>query len=719
MMDFQPLFILALSCCLMRCVLGHEGENECLKAKANSCGECIQSGSSCGWCTEGDFLHQGEPTSARCDNSIALKIKGCPEEKIENPRGSKTILVDEEITSHIGTEEKLKPEEIIQIQPQKLELNLRLGEPQTFELKFKRVEDHPIDLYYLMGLSSSRQDDLEKMKSLGTDLMLEMKKITSDFRIGFGYFVKKTATPHVGTSPTMIQKTCTNEQNCFIYKNVLSLTNNGNLFNELVGKVQYPDSPDSADGGLHAIEQVAVCEEQIGWRNVTRVLVFSADAGFQFSKNGKPDRFLLPNDEKCHLENNVYTTMSHYYDHLSLANLARTLSENNIQTIFAVTEDLQSDYKELKNLIPKSVVETLSTDSKNAAQMIVNAYHSLSSEVILDTSKLPEGVTISYKSHCKNGISDTGQNGRKCSNVSIGDEVKFDISITAHKCSKKDHEKIKLKSLGFTKEVDILLRFICECDCYDKGIPNSPECSDGNGKFECGVCRCNEGYIGKRCTCNIAKMNVEDMDAFCRKDNSSEICSNNGDCICGECVCKKRENPNEVYSGKYCECDNFNCDRSNGLICGGNGVCECRKCKCYESFTGTACDCSLDIKPCESMFGQICNDKGFCICGRCKCLDGFQGPTCEMCPTCPGVCSEHWDCVECRLFNKGRKKDVCNQECNFFRLVVVNSLEQIPQPGQEHEITYCKEKNADKWFTFAISNTSGDIVVHVLSTPGI
>lgn len=59
-----------------------------------------------------------------------------------------------------------------------------LGEPQSFDLKFKRAEDYPIDLYYLMDLSYSMKDDLENVKNLGTSLMLEMSKITSDFRIG-------------------------------------------------------------------------------------------------------------------------------------------------------------------------------------------------------------------------------------------------------------------------------------------------------------------------------------------------------------------------------------------------------------------------------------------------------------------------------------------------------------------------------------------------------
>lgn len=48
---------------------------------------------------------------------------------------------------------------------------------------------------------------------------------------------------------------------------------------------------------------------------------------------------------------------------------------------------------------------------------------SLSSEVILENSKLPEGVSINYKSICKNRVEATGESGRKCSNISIGDEV--------------------------------------------------------------------------------------------------------------------------------------------------------------------------------------------------------------------------------------------------------------------------------------------------------
>ncbi|XP_077347216.1 integrin beta-1-A isoform X2 [Lithobates pipiens] len=695
---------------------------ECLKANAKSCGECIQAGPNCGWCTKVDFLQEGEPTSARCDDLAALKTKGCLEEDIQNPRGSKEKLKDNPITNK-AKGERMDPSKITQIRPQQLKFELRSGEPQTFNLTFRRAEDYPIDLYYLMDLSYSMKDDLENVKSLGTALMREMEQITSDFRIGFGSFVEKTVMPYISTTPAKLINPCTAEQNCtspFSYKNVLSLTSNGNLFNELVGKQQISGNLDSPEGGFDAIMQVAVCGDHIGWRNVTRLLVFSTDAGFHFAGDGKLGGIVLPNDGKCHMQNNMYT-MSHYYDYPSIAHLVQKLSENNIQTIFAVTVEFQAVYKELKNLIPKSAVGTLSSNSSNVIQLIIDSYNSLSSELILENSKLPEGVTINYKSFCKNGVIGTGENGRKCSNISLGDQVEFEISVTAHKCPKKDQtESIKIKPLGFTEEVEILLKFICECDCQESGTPDSPECHFGNGTFECGACRCNEGRIGKQCECSTEQVSSEDMDAQCRKENSSEICSNNGDCICGQCVCKKRENPNEVYSGKYCDCDNFNCDRSNGLICGGNGVCKCRVCECLPNFSGSACDCSEDKSTCIASNGQLCNGRGTCECGRCKCTDPkFQGQTCEMCQTCVGVCAEHKECVQCRAFHKGEKQEGCDTQCAHFNLTMVDSRDKLPQPGQEDALTHCKEKDVDDcWFYYTYSvNSNSEVNVHVVKDP--
>ncbi|XP_030607353.1 integrin beta-1-like [Archocentrus centrarchus] len=710
-MDLRLLLIAALSA-----VLGGSWAEErsiCIQANAQSCGECIQVSQMCGWCTDENFLNVGESKSARCDDVESLKKKKCKE--IENPRGSIAITKNEGVTiRNKDVNVKLKPEDIIQIQPQKLSLTLRSGEPQTFDLKFKRAEDYPIDLYYLMDLSYSMKDDLENVKNLGTDLMKEMQEITSDFRIGFGSFVEKTVMPYISTTPARLINPCSGNQNCtspFSYKNVLKLTKKGDEFNRLVSQQQISGNLDSPEGGFDAIMQVAVCEEQIGWRNVTRLLVFSTDAGFHFAGDGKLGGIVLPNDGKCHLENNIYT-MSHYYDYPSIAHLVQKLSEHNIQTIFAVTEEFQPVYKELKNLIPKSAVGTLSSNSSNVIKLIIDAYNSLSSEVILENSRLPEGVSLSYKSFCKNGVQGVGENGRKCSNISIGDEVSFKISVESNKCPLDGKpEVITLKAQGFNEEVKIILNFICDCECAKKGVPDSQKCNGGNGIFECGACKCNEGRIGRECECSKDEVRTEDLDANCRKDNGTDICSNNGDCICGTCECKKRENPAEIYSGKYCECDNFNCDRSNNKLCGGHGRCECRKCICEANYTGSACDCSLDTSTCLAKNGQLCNGRGICECGICKCSESkFQGPTCEVCPTCPGVCTEQKDCVQCRAFGEGEKKEKCQAECSYFNLIKVPRREDLPQPtDQSFPLTHCKEKDAnDCWFyyTYAITKNS-------------
>lgn len=91
----------------------------------------------------------------------------------------------------------------------------------------------------------------------------------------------------------------------------------------------------------------------------------------------------------------------------------------------------------------------------------------------------------------------------------------------------------------------------------------------GNGTLVCGVCSCNEGFYGKQCECEGNEAGAENAAAMadCRPNNETgEICSGHGDCKCGVCDCAKRPNPQEVFYGKYCECDNFSCKRSEGLV---------------------------------------------------------------------------------------------------------------------------------------------------------
>lgn len=78
------------------------------------------------------------------------------------------------------------------------------------------------------------------------------------------------------------------------------------------------------------------------------------------------------------------------------------------------------------------------------------------------------------------------------------------------------------------------------------------------------------------------------------------------------------------------------------------------------------------------------------------------------------------ECVQCRAFNKGEKKDTCAQECSHFNITKVENRDRLPQPGQVDPLSHCKEKDVDDcWFYFTYSvNGNNEATVHVVETPG-
>lgn len=60
----------------------------------------------------------------------------------------------------------------------------------------------PLDLYYLMDLSQSMEDDKKKLSLLGKELTKRMSKITKNFKLGFGSFVDKPIMPYAQAVPS-------------------------------------------------------------------------------------------------------------------------------------------------------------------------------------------------------------------------------------------------------------------------------------------------------------------------------------------------------------------------------------------------------------------------------------------------------------------------------------------------------------------------------------
>lgn len=668
--------------------LGSVLSQECTKYKVSNCRDCVQSGPGCAWCQKLNFTAPGEPDSIRCDTREQLRAKGCELDNIMDPRSLA------EPQEELGGGRK-------QLSPQKVTLSLRPGQAAVFNVTFRRAKGYPIDLYYLMDLSYSMLDDLINVKKLGGDLLRALNEITESGRVGFGSFVDKTVLPFVNTHPEKLRNPCPNkEKECqapFAFRHVLKLTSNSDQFRTEVGKQLISGNLDAPEGGLDAMMQVAVCPEEIGWRNVTRLLVYATDDGFHFAGDGKLGAILTPNDGQCHLEGNMYRR-SNEFDYPSVGQLAHKLAENNIQPIFAVTKKMVKTYEKLTEIIPKSAVGELSEDSSNVVQLIKDAYSKLSSRVFLEHSALPDSLRVTYDSFCSNGVSLMGQRRGDCDGVQINVPVTFQVKVTASECIQE--KSFVIRALGFTDTVTVLVRPLCECRCQDQSQERG--LCGGKGSMECGVCRCDAGYTGKNCECQTQGRSSQELEGSCRKDNSSIVCSGLGDCICGQCVCHTSDVPNKQIFGRYCECDNMNCERYDGQVCGGKkrGSCSCGQCHCNDGFEGSACQCRKSTDGCLDAQGVECSGRGRCRCNVCVCEKGYQPPMCQECLGCPSPCGRYISCVECLKFDKGPFGKNCSAQCKNLQLV------DVALRGKTCKT--CKEQDSEGcWMAFTLCQRQG------------
>ncbi|XP_013926954.1 PREDICTED: integrin beta-2 [Thamnophis sirtalis] len=659
----------------------------CTKYNVKTCQDCIESGPGCAWCKKRNFTKAGEPDSVRCDTKQQLLEKGC-EGNIIFPEN----FIDPVSSAQSNTKKQIYPEVV--------RLHLRPEQPAVFNVTFQRGEDYPIDLYYLMDLSFSMADDLQTVKKLGGDLLKALQGITKRARIGFGAFVDKTVLPFVNTHPKKLQNPCpTTEIKCqppFAFRHVLSLTDDVQSFQEEVGKQNISGNLDAPEGGLDAMMQAAVCENIIGWKNVTRLLVYTTDDGFHFAGDGKLGAILTPFDGQCHLEDNMYKK-SNEYDYPSVGQLIQKLKEKKIQPIFAVTRRVYDTYEKLSKMIPKSAVGQLQEDSNNIVQLIQGAYNDLSSKIILEHSSVPSSIKISYDSFCLNQIHTKNQERGECDNVKINDKITFQVQITATSCIK--NQTFTLQPLGFTDLTTVHIYSRCNCEC-DEELPNESDCN-GQGNINCGICRCNAGYVGKNCDCKTGGKTSKELEKSCRKDNSSVICSGLGDCVCGQCICHTMADTQKHIYGPFCECDNINCELHNGQVCGGKdrGSCDCGKCKCTAQYDGTACQCQSSTEKCKNKNGNVCSLRGQCQCNTCKCNGRYQPPLCEECPSCPSPCARYISCVECLAFGSGPFQKNCSDSCSNI------TLESEAQPKSIH----CRDKDSENcWISYTMLPTDGE-----------
>ncbi|XP_038610606.1 integrin beta-3 isoform X2 [Tachyglossus aculeatus] len=642
-----------------------------------------------------------------------LQKNGCPLESIEDPISGFRVLEDKPL-SNTGAGDAST---ITQVRPQKIQLHLRPDAAQIFSVQVRQVEDYPVDIYYLMDLSNSMRDDLRNIQSLGTRLASKMRNLTSNLRIGFGAFVDKPMSPYMYISPPeAITNPCYElTYRClpmFGYKHVLKLTDQVTRFNEEVQKQSVSRNRDAPEGGFDAIIQATVCDEKIGWRNdASHLLVFTTDAKTHIALDGRLAGIVQPNDGECHIGSDNHYSASTTMDYPSLGLMTEKLSQKNINLIFAVTKSVVNLYKNYSELIPGTTVGTLTVDSSNVIQLIVDSYGKIRSKVELEVRDLPEELSLSFNATCLNDEVIPGL--KSCVGLKIGDTVSFSIEAKVRGCPKEREGTFTIKPVGFKDSLTVLVTFDCDCRCQETAEPDSARCNQGNGTFECGVCRCGPGWLGPQCECSEEDYRPEQQDQ-CSAQEGQPPCSQRGECLCGQCVCHSSEFGK--VTGRYCECDDFSCVRYKGEMCSGHGQCSCGDCHCDSDWTGDYCNCTTRKDTCMSNNGLLCSGRGQCICGQCHCIQpGSYGDTCEKCPTCPDACTFKKDCVECKKFERGDllKDNTCNRYCKD----EIKSVTELMDSGKDAvNCTYKDENDCVVRFQYS-EDSSGKSILYVENEP--
>ncbi|KAK3512182.1 hypothetical protein QTP70_031868, partial [Hemibagrus guttatus] len=223
-------------------------DKKCSSPLALTCQECLNRGPDCAWCFQKSFL-DGAHISKRCDSADQLMLKGCEEEFIENPG------VKVEVNMTLSSS---------QVTPQDISIQLRPGSEVSFIVEVKQLELYPVDLYYLVDVSASMQDNLDRLKTVGVNLSHRMKEHSSDFQVGFGSFVDKPVSPYIDVHPSKINNPCSDyEINCrpahgFIH--VLPITDNMTEFKHVIQQQRISGNMDTPEGGFDAMLQAAVCQ---------------------------------------------------------------------------------------------------------------------------------------------------------------------------------------------------------------------------------------------------------------------------------------------------------------------------------------------------------------------------------------------------------------------------------------------------------------------------
>lgn len=692
-----------LLCCLVVTSSGESfsaaGDSVCRSPGITSCTDCLRRGPWCAWCFKEDFL-DGARLSQRCDLPDNLLRRGCALEFMEQSK------VKVEVNATISS---------TQVSPRDISITLRPGSAASFVVSVKQLERYPVDLYYLVDVSASMQENLDHLKTVGVALSLRMTEHSSDLWLGFGSFVDKPVSPYINVHPSKISNPCSDfEIRCrpaHGFHHVLSMTSNMSEFTRVIKRQRISGNMDTPEGGLDAMLQAAVCQRAIGWRpEAKRLLLMMTDQPSHLALDSRLAGIVVPHDGLCHLEDNVYKGSTRM-DHPSLGQLSDKLLENHIFSIFAVEKQQYQWYEELMQLLPGSYLGKLGLfQAPNLIELVVDAYKRLSSEVVVSVSVEDKAVSrywVSVTPLCPDGST---AKEHSCMGVQPDQTVYFNVTIGQHSCpddGKDEDVTVMVRPVGYNESTVVRIRSKCQCRCGPAG-----QCHDANQS----PCKRTQNGNNQEQRSNYGMIKDSDSNKNCRADGSDVVCSGRGVCECGKCVCEQSR-LGAVY-GKYCELDDFSCPYEGGLLCGSRGVCVLGECACDDGWTGDSCGCPVSTATCQSPNGLLCSGRGKCVCGKCMCDDPqLSGDFCERCPACQSTCQSYWKCVGCHLSHGLAQKEA--GQCNHTCAPLVGYMDDVSGQAGETWIhcMYISNDSCRSSYLFQTSSQSGQAQLVISTRP--
>ncbi|XP_071876633.1 integrin beta-nu isoform X1 [Bombus fervidus] len=716
------LFVIFLCCVWTECNT-LEGEILRLCISAKTCENCLQAGPSCAWCSDSSYSNStiGRP---RCNSPEKLKQFGClPQEIRTSSPGTIKFIKDSNF-------QDMEPKRIpIQLRPQRIKAMIPPHSEITIPIRYRLAKNYPLDLYYLMDLTWSMRDDKETLIRLGWNMSQTFGSITNNFRLGFGSYADKPVMPYI--FPGHEENPCKSEHTecspIYSYWHHLQLTGDIQRFITEVNNSQVTGNVDNLEGALDGLVQAIVCTNEINWaRQARKIILVATDGHLHTAGDGKLGGAVKRQDFKCHLDERGRYSLAAQFDYSSLAELSRLLQEYKINVIFAVTEERRDEYEEIVKLLrEKATVATLTSDSSNILDIIENAYHRITSKLILrDNSSSP--LIMEYFSNCGEGnVSEW--NTLECDDIKEGQVYDFKVVLSYKECPRdKDlwRQRVVIEDALASQLSNIIIdvEFLCGCNCKDT---ESSYCQ--HGTYECGLCKCDSGWSGETCDCDESSLsnNVQQ----CIRDNSTKICSERGDCVCGKCFC------DDEYKGEFCECSA--CDKMDGIECSNKGTCNCGVCQCIEGWEGNACQCPSTNEFCIAPGSQeICAGHGYCDCGECRCnvtaADGFyyRGTYCESTISTggSGLCVLYDRCVNATVEDPKKANEFCQTNIITYNIERVESVDIgnghhcIVKTVKERTtcfLHYVYEFQKNNVVTLKIGNKQCHTVVHGAVIPSV